>query len=213
MSAIGSDEHMRDHWWWRPGWHVGRKMYTWHITFDSQRPLHELVKAYQEALTSLSGLDLIPIPWLHLTTQGVAFTDEISWQEVAAIVEAARTRLATQQPVSLTAGPAFVDPEAIQLELSSVSALYPVRNSIRAAIAEVRGAANVPEAEQWNPHISIAYSNSDGLAAPYVETLQTVAHSPADLTITAVHLIELSRDTHLYQWETKAEIPLAGQAP
>jgi hypothetical protein len=188
-------------------------MYTWHITFDGQSPLHELVKAYQAALTPLSGLDLIPIRWLHLTMQGVAFTDEISWQEVADIIDAARMHLATQHSVSLAAGPAFVDPEAIMLELPSANALYPVRKSIRAAIAEVRGAANVPEAEQWNPHISLAYSSSDGPAAPYVKALQTVAHSPTDLTITAVHLIELSRDTHLYQWVTKAEIPLAGQTP
>jgi hypothetical protein len=213
MNAIGPDDHMRDHWWWRPGWHVGRRMYTWHITFDDQPQLHELVKAYQAALTSLSGLDLIPAPWLHLTMQGVAFTDEISWQEVADIIEAARERLAAQHSVSLTAGPALVDPEAIMLGLSSGEALYPVRNNIRAAIAEVRGAAKVPEAEQWNPHISIAYSNGDGTAACYIEALQTVRCFPASLTVPAVHLIELSRDTHLYQWTAKAEIPLAGPTP
>lgn len=210
MSAIRPDDHMRDHWWWRPGWHVGRRMYTWHITFDDQPALHELVRAYQAALTSLSGLDLIPLRWLHLTTQGIAFTDEISSQEIADIVEAARKRLSTQHSVALTAGPAFVDPEAIMLELTSANALYPIRSSIRAAIAEVRGAARVPEADQWNPHISLAYSNGDGPAAPYIEALQNVKHPPADLTISAVHLIELSRDTHLYQWTTRAEIPLTG---
>ena len=208
MSGIGPDAHMRDHWWWRPGWHVGRRMYTWHITFDDQSALHELVKAYQAPLAPLSGLDLIPIPWLHLTTQGIAFTDEIDWQEVTGIVETARKRLSAQHPVSLTVGPAFVDPEAIMLEVPSASALYPVRTNIRAAIAEVRGAASVPETEEWNPHISLAYSNGDGAAAPYIEALQTVTRSSADLTVSAVHLIELSRDTHLYQWETKAEIPL-----
>lgn len=213
MSAIGPDDHMRNHWWWRPGWHVGRKMYTWHITFNDQPSLHQLVKAYQAPLTSLSGLDLIPLRWLHLTTQGVAFTDEIGWEEVARIIEAARKRLAAQRPVSLTAGPAFVDPEAIMLDLPSANALYPIRERIRAAIAEVRGAANVPEADQWNPHISLAYSNSDGLASPYIEALQTVTRSPADLTISAVHLIELSRDTRLYEWTTKAGISLACQAP
>jgi hypothetical protein len=24
---------MADHWWWRPGWRPGRRMYTWHVTF------------------------------------------------------------------------------------------------------------------------------------------------------------------------------------
>lgn len=203
---------MRDHWWWRPGWHIGRRMYTWHITFDGQISLHGLVKNYHAALAPLSGLDLIPIRWLHLTTQGIAFTDEISQQEIAGIVEAARKRLSTQHPVSLTAGPAIVDPEAIMLELSSANALHSVRDGLRAAIADVRGMAKVPEADQWSPHISLAYSNSDGLAAPYIEALQTVTRSPADMTVSAVHLIELSRDTHLYQWTTTAEVPLAGLA-
>ena len=213
MSAIGSNDRLRDHWWWRPGWHLGRRMYTWHITFDGQPSLHELVAAYQAALTPLSGLDLIPMRWLHLTTQGIAFTDQISWQEVAEIVEATRKRLATLHSIEQTAGPAFVDPEAIMLELPSANALRPIRKGIRAAIADVRGAASVSEAEQWNPHISLAYSNSDGPAAPYIEALQTVKCSRAGLTISAVHLIELSRDTHLYQWTTKAEIPLVGQTP
>jgi 2'-5' RNA ligase superfamily len=212
MSAIGPDNHMRDHWWWRPGWHAGRRMYTWHITFDGQLSLHELVRAYQAALAPLSGLDLIPIRWLHLTTQAIAFTDEISRQEIADIVEAARKRLTTQHPVSLTVGPAIVDPEAIMLELPSANVLHPVRDSLRAAIADVRGVAQVPEAEQWSPHISLAYSNSDSMAAPYIEALQTVTRPPADITVPAVHLIELSRDTHLYQWTTKAEISLAGLA-
>jgi hypothetical protein len=129
MSVIGPADHMRNHWWWRPGWRAGRRMYTWHITFDDQHSLRELVKAYQAALTSLDGLDLVPISWLHLTMQGVAFTDEISWQEVADITEAARTRLATLHSVSLLAGPAFVDPEAIMAELPSANALYPKPNS------------------------------------------------------------------------------------
>jgi hypothetical protein len=185
-------------------------MYTWHITFNDQPSLHRLVKAYQAPLTSLDGLDLIPPRWLHLTTQGVAFTDEIDQEEIARIIEAARKRLAAQRPVSLTAGPAFADPEAIMLELPSASRLYPVRDNIRAALAEVRGAVNVPETEQWNPHISIAYSNSDGTAAPYIEALGSITLPPADLTVHAVHLIELSRDTRLYQWTTKAEIPFTG---
>ena len=58
--------------------------------------------------------------------QGIAFTDEVSLQDIADIAEAARKRLATQQPVPLSVGPAFVDPEAILLQVSPASA--PWRN-------------------------------------------------------------------------------------
>ena len=96
------------------------------------------------------------------------------------------------------------------LEIQPALALNPVRASVRAAIADVRGVARVPESERWTPHISVAYSNSDGLARPYVEALSSVALTPADLTVSAVQLIELNRDTRLYQWITKAELPLSG---
>jgi len=210
MSAIGPSEHMRDHWWWRPGWRVGRRMYTWHVTFDGQTQLHSLVRAYQEVLKPLPGLDLIPAQWLHLTMQGIAFTDEIDEQYVRDIADAARKRLESQPPVPLTIGPAIVDPEAVMMEPQPAATLNPVRSSIRAAIGDVLGAARVPESEEWAPHISLAYSNSRGLAAPFIEAITSAGSRPVDLTISAVQLIELNRDTHLYQWVTKAEVPLAG---
>jgi 2'-5' RNA ligase len=210
MNSAGSPDRMRDHWWWRPGWRAGRRMYTWHVTFNDQPQLHELVRSYQAALAPLPGLDLIPMRWLHLTMQGIAFTDEVSVQDVADIAEAARKRLATQQPVALSVGPAAVDPEAIMLDVSPAGALDPVRTGIRTAIADVEGAARVPEPETWTAHISIAYSNSDGPASPYAEVLSTVTQTPIHLTVSAVHLIELSRDTHLYQWTTEAEALLSG---
>jgi len=37
-----SAEQMIDHWWWRPGWSVGRKFYTWHLTFADQPQAHRL---------------------------------------------------------------------------------------------------------------------------------------------------------------------------
>lgn len=210
MSETSSPQDMRNHWWWRPGWRVGRRMYTWHVTFGDQPRLHEIASSYQRALAGLPGLDLIPVPWLHLTMQGIAFTDEVSQDDISNVIQASRKRLAAQQPVSLTIGPALVDPEAILLRVSPPGALSPVRASVRAAIADVRGAARVPEAKNWEPHISIAYSNGNSPATPFAEALATVTNAYADITISAVSLIELSRDTQLYQWSTNAELSLSG---
>ncbi len=210
MSAIGPSDNMRDHWWWRPGWRVGRRMYTWHVTFDDQPELHELVSAYHSALSSLTGIDLIPTRWLHLTMQGIGFTDEISAHEIADITDSARKRLANQHPVTLAVGPASVDPEAIMFEVTPTNALASVRAAIRAAISDVRGASEVPESDEWTPHISLAYSNGNGAAAPYIKAVDSVPNQPAALTISKVHLIELNRDTRLYQWITKAEATFSG---
>jgi 2'-5' RNA ligase len=185
-------------------------MYTWHVTFDDQPQLHELVSAYQSALSPLPGLDLIPGRWLHLTMQGIGFTDEVSEREIADIADSARKRLSNQRPVSLTVGPATVDPEAIMFEVTPTDALSPARSAIRAAISDVRGAAEVPESEEWTPHISLAYSNSSDVAAPYIAAVDSVSSPPVTLTISKAHLIELNRDARLYQWTTKAEVPFSG---
>src|SRR5215211_568573 len=68
-------EAMRDHWWWRPGWSQGRSFYTWHITFDGQPGMQQLADFYAPMLANLPMLDAVPVKWLHLTMQGIGFTD------------------------------------------------------------------------------------------------------------------------------------------
>jgi hypothetical protein len=41
---------MRNHWWWRPGWDVGRRYYTWHLTFGGQHDVHRLAAEYRAAI-------------------------------------------------------------------------------------------------------------------------------------------------------------------
>ncbi|HEX6074570.1 MAG TPA: hypothetical protein VFZ32_04810 [Micromonosporaceae bacterium] len=73
-------EGLRNHWWWRPGWREGRHFYACHLTFDNAPDLHRLADRYQQALRPFAGLDLIPRRWLHLTMQGIGFTDEARWR-------------------------------------------------------------------------------------------------------------------------------------
>jgi 2'-5' RNA ligase len=199
---------MRDHWWWRPGWRIGRKMYTWHITFDGQDRLHELVAVYQAALKPLPGLDLIPSRWLHLTMQGVGFTDEVSERDAYAIAPAARQRCAGLAPFELAFGRPIVDPESIQFALHPAEPARLLRRQIRAAIADVWGDANVSEAEEWSPHVSIAYSNGVGSPEPYAEALAQVEAPEAKLVAASVELIVLNRDNKMYEWEVFERVPL-----
>jgi 2'-5' RNA ligase len=201
-------ERMRDHWWWRPGWRPGRRMYTWHFTFDHQVALHELVDAYQARLAGLPGMDLIPRPWLHLTTQGIGFTDEVPDAELDAIMDGARERLAALSRVTVSMGPAIVDPEVVRLEVRPADALTPIRHALRDAISATRGPEKVSDPEDWTPHVSVAYSNSDGPMEPYVKALDPPL-APVPVDISDVQLIVLSRDTHLYEWQTRAAVPLA----
>jgi 2'-5' RNA ligase len=210
VTVLDASGRMRDHWWWRPGWQVGRSMYTWHMTFDGQDALHELTERYQSALTPLPGLDIIPLKWLHLTMQGVGFTDEVQSQDLTEIVSKARKRLATRRPVTFEAGTLIVDPEAVMFPVAPADELRRVRADIRAAITDVWGAGRVPDAPEWTPHVSIAYSNAEGPAAPLLDALTSVTPDVAEVTLRSVQLIRLDRDTRVYKWETVESVPLDG---
>lgn len=194
-------------------------MYTWHFTFDDQPAVRDLAARYQARLDSLPGLDLVPARWLHLTTQGVGFTDEISDSDVGAIVDAARSRLAALSPAQVTLGPARVTPEAILLDVAPAAGLAAIRAGLRAAISDAWSPGQVPEPEEWTPHVSVAYSSTTAPAGPYVAALADCGES-AESLIEAVQLIVLGRDRHVYEWTTRADIrlslrstPRAGGAP
>lgn len=201
-------DHMADHWWWRPGWQPGRRMYTWHFTFDGQPAVHDLAAAYQARLAALPDLDLIPARWLHLTTQGVGFTDEVSDDEVTALTSASAERLKGFAPQRVTLGPARVTSEAILLDVAPAEGLAGIRRQLREAIGDVLGAGRLMEGDGWTPHVSVAYSNGTGPQAPYVAALED--EQTAETVIGTVELIVLGRDNHLYEWTTRSVVPLPG---
>jgi 2'-5' RNA ligase len=194
-------EPMRDHWWWRPGWRVGRSFYTWHVTFAEQAEAARLVADYAPVLAELPVLDPVPLRWLHLTMQGIGFTDEVSRGDVDRIISAAQKRCADLEPFAVTIGPANVDPETIQMPVRPVEALAVVRQAIRDAIGDVWGQDNVPEqAEGWRAHVSLGYSNSAGPAEPVAAALAAHGEHTAEVTVDAVSLIDLNRDRKAYEW-------------
>lgn len=198
---------INDHWWWRPGWRPGRRMYTFHVTFARHPEVAELAARVQARLDGLPGLDLIPARWLHLTMQGVGFTDEVTVADVAAIETAARKHLAAVQTPAVTLGPARLASEGIALYTAPARALDEVRTATRDAIAEVWSPGRVPDGEEWTPHVTAAYANASGSSDPYEQALRGEDRS-VTVTPGAVQLIALSRDTHMYQWTTEADLPV-----
>lgn len=198
---------MRDHWWWRPGWAPGRRFYTWHLTFRAAADVIRLAHEYNAHLDR-PGLDTIPDRWLHLTMQGVGFVHEVDTMDVDKIVTAGRTRLARLDPFTITLGPAVVDPEVVRLRVTPADPVALLRQELRAAIADVWGADNIPETQTgFAPHVSLAYSNQDGDMQPILDAA-SVTPKPATFTVRHADLILLGRDHKLYEWTTKAEIAL-----
>jgi 2'-5' RNA ligase len=178
---------MRRHWWLRPGWRPGRRLHAWHLTFGDQtvsRGRAELLRVAGECqarLAGLPGLDLVPAEWLHLTVQPVGFADEVDAGDAERIVAAVRRRGAALAPLRLTLGPAELQAEGVWLPVAPQAAVRRVRAAVRAGIAEVWGAARVPEAAGgFTPHVSLAYSDTDGPDEPFAAAIAAPAPPVGD---------------------------------
>jgi 2'-5' RNA ligase len=199
---------MINHWWWRPGWSVGRRFYTWHLTFEDAPDVVRLAREYGAHL-QVSGLDVIPDRWLHLTMQGIGFVGEVDEVDVTKIVSAAAARLSTLRPFVVALGPTVVDPEVVRLGVNPTEPVAQLRHELRAAIADVWGLENVPDdADDFTPHVSLAYSNRDGDLQTVLAAASAVTPTPGAATISHAELILLNRDNREYQWTTYARVQL-----
>jgi 2'-5' RNA ligase superfamily len=184
-------------------------MYTWHVTLRDAPQLQQLAAAARERLAGLPGLDLVPGQWLHLTTQDIGFTDEVSEGDLAAITDAARARLARVPPPTVVIGPPHVLTEGIGCDAVPAAALSPARDAVRAAVGDVLGPDRVPGNRHWWPHVSVGYANAAGPSGAF-EAALTGFTDVARVTVPAIQLIRLGRDQHVYEWETCATVPLGG---
>jgi 2'-5' RNA ligase len=203
---------VRNHWWWRPGWAEGRHFYACHLTLDDQPELRELVAGYQQALTGLQGIDLIPPQWLHLTMQGIGFTDEIDAAELAALAHALTAELATIESPTVQFRYLTVHPEAVYLKAHPAAVLYPLRLKMHHAVLSVLGSERftepVPDRVKFLPHVSIGYINQDGGAEPIAAALGSLTTKPVRVTFAKADLLEFHRDHRMYEWTSATALPI-----
>jgi 2'-5' RNA ligase len=200
---------VRNHWWWRPGWRTGRRFYALHITLADQPELHRLADAYRASLTHEPALTLIPNEWLHLTMQGLGFTNEVSTEAVHRVAEQARRVLADCPAVEVEFRSAVVGDEAIALPAEPAGPVQQLRAAVHAAIGRVLGVDLVPEdPHRYRPHASVAYITASRSAEPYVQAVTAVDPAPARVRISHVDLIEMHRDHRMYEWTVHTRLPL-----
>ncbi len=207
---------LRNHWWWRPGWTTGRHYYACHLTLDDQPQLRQLVARYQQAIANLPGLDLIPPEWLHITMQGIGFTDEIGITELHRLTEALTQELSKIDAPTVSFRYLTVDPEAIYLKAHPAEALYPLQAGMYRAVVDAIGAnssaVDMPSPSEFVPHVSIAYVNADGQAQPIAEALQAVTAMTVTATFRKAALLEFHRDHRMYEWTSATPIAIGSAA-
>jgi 2'-5' RNA ligase len=200
---------MADHWWPRPGRRPGRELYHWHVLFHDQPRVRELAAMAQARLADLAGLDMVPMRWLHLTTYIAGFVDEVPDSGVDLMAAEAHRLLASTAPIPVSLGRVLYHPEAVALAVEPFGALGPVLDAVRTATRSAGGEGHT-DTDPWFPHISIAYSNRSGFAAPIIAALGRRLPE-VEVTIRSVSLVAQTQVGRTWQWRSVAEVPLAGQ--
>jgi 2'-5' RNA ligase len=206
MSAL--PVRMADHWWQRPGRLPGRMLYQWHLAFHDQPKVIELAEMAQARLKDLPGLDLVAPHLLHLTTLIVGFADEIPESTVEKMIAGARERLAAVAPIPVTLGRVGYHPQAVALIVEPADALNPVLAAVREA-TDIAGCEGSTDTDPWIPHVSVAYSYSDGPAAPIINALGRWLPK-TEVTIKSISLVSQTQVGHSWQWQPVAEVHLTG---
>jgi 2'-5' RNA ligase len=193
---------------------TGRHFYACHLTLDDQPKLCDLVADYQETLTGVQGIDLIPPQWLHLTMQGIGFTDEIDADQLAALDHAIAAELAAIEQPAVEFRYLTIHPEAVYLKAHPATALYSLRVKMHDAVLSVLGPERftepVPDRAEFLPHVSIGYISQDGDTEPIAAALSRLTPRTVETTFAKADLLEFHRDNRMYEWANATPIPIGG---
>ncbi len=200
-----------NHWGWRPGWRSGRHFYACHFTLNDQPQLRTLVRQYQDAMAHLPNLDLIPSRWLHVTMQGIGFTDEISTDDLVAVTSRLRECLRSMEAPVATFHRPTVRPEAVLLKADPPEPLYQLRLAMYETIASVLGPRKFSEPRpapgRFKPHVSAAYVNNDGPVKPIADAIMNTNPEPVTVMFKQASLLVFHRDHRMYEWTKATPLP------
>jgi hypothetical protein len=71
----------------------------------------------------------------------------------------------------------------------------------------------LPKPEDYTPHVSTAYVNSDVPAAPIAASLEGVEVEPVTVTFAKADLLEFHRDHRMYEWTSAVPVPFGNPDP
>ncbi|MBP2705975.1 2'-5' RNA ligase family protein [Microbispora sp. RL4-1S] len=204
-------QFMADRWGRREMLPRGKGRIYWHVLFRDHPQVQAMVSEAHRRLAGVEGLDPVPYEWLHLTTLVVGLTDEITQEQLTALIGEARKHLAEVRPITVTFGRVLYHPEAIAVEARPVAVLAPMLDAVRAATRAATGRDGELGADPWIPHVTVAYSSAEQPAAPVIAALGR--HLPdCEVTIRGISLVLQDGPEYLWAWRPRAEVPLGTPA-
>lgn len=207
ISFLQGRAETQDHWHWRPGWRLGRRMYTMHLTLQAAPEAGAAIGRLQQSIAAIDVLRPVPIEGLHLTMTGVGFTDEVTDGQLEEVAQQVFTKARTMSASPLILDSLFVGSEAIMLGAQPVDWLDEILLHQRRAVDAVLGPRQWGE---FHPHVSIAYADGATSVRAAVERLAEDAAPLPPLVVDppTLTLMRLGRDRRVYEWDVVRECPL-----
>jgi hypothetical protein len=198
---------LRNH-WARP---IGPRGYYWFLTFEKSSDLHSLTKECQAPI-DFPYYDLAPLESLHLTIDRIAYDEESIRNKIGSIEASAINSCRDMPAFDITIDHLSGVHGAIAFDVSPAERVGNLRNTLRSATLSIYPDAPVKVSES-NPHITIAYANSDGISAMDAATAvdrMNAAIRRLDVTVTEAVMVLLEQHQRSYSWQVISRIPLDG---
>jgi len=191
--------------WARPG---ERRTWQWYLTFEDSPDLQLLAARCQDAI-ACGYYDLVASNVLHMTLGRVATATEINAEQVNAVTAAARRACAALSAFEITTGALGGTAGALGFAVAPSLPLRQLHEALRAA-SRAALPELLPMSRPFEPHVTIAYCNTDGVPAARAHTIVKQLHDlpPATATVTTAVLVDLERRERAYVWRPIARIPL-----
>lgn len=205
-------EILSNHWYEIPDWPPGRELWSFYVTLAGQTDLHATVGHYQNILGALPQLDMVPASSLHITIQGTRFVDEADPGEVIQVAEILERRLSTFEFPTLSTLSPTTDTDAIFLPVVPRNPFLELRNEIIRTVTAELGEEHLyrlPEPKNgFDPHISIAYANSELDSREVFDLLRHTASARTEFHVHDLSLIKLKREQRRWLWTDERPIRL-----
>ncbi|WP_407566947.1 2'-5' RNA ligase family protein [Polymorphospora sp. A560] len=162
-----------------------------------------------QALINFPFYDLVENRALHLTIDRIAYEGNVADRELIEIEATARHTCRAVPAFELHVGSIGGTPGAIGFSMHPVEPLRQLRNALREATLSVLPDAPV-KSLSFNPHLTIAYSNTHVSAARAIAAAEAVNELPrVSVSVETVDLVLMERRESAYTWEEVAQINLA----
>jgi len=208
---VSLPERMRDRWANRPEPPEGKGTVYWHALMGRYPEARLAAHAAQSVLGKFDGFHLTPPEWLHMTVLVAGSAEKIPREQLAPLLDAARTALDDVAAPDVALDRVLYHPEAVMLTVEPAASLRTIRDRVDRATAAVTGGTVDNEATAaWVPHMTVGYSTIDQPAGPIIAALGKSVPTH-ELVVDALMLVVQWGAERSWNWELIGAIPL-GQA-